>query len=349
MDIYLSGDIRKDKTSNGYILNPNHYPISNLTAINSGSSNAIDAFYNIILDSFDYSGNFIERKSMSHNRGTTGGGPGVLISWGGGYNSKLYISGTSFTTYSGISLNLTTAFTYTDVTKTTLNLRNLPDYTGLTITTATTLFGNVLVKLDIGEGVYVENIPYTASTFNVSDIVLDNSNSYTDSSSINGFVGDYDIIVDFESLNCVNFEMFDGPNIFSTKIYEYICDGNFPYNIITAFTVNLTSGIVTLYNSSLSDTIKVNSVTLNEIDYNTNTTYTLTGNTKNMVQFNIDGVDFSCDLHKNNKRINLYSGNGKYSEIIDFSGDTTDNTWINFSLKSSNEVKLKNIKLFQLT
>jgi hypothetical protein len=351
MDIFLSGDIRKDKGSNGYILNPNHYPnVFNY----SGSTLTLTSwprFYNIVLDSFDYSNNFIERKNGFFDRGTAGLGFGVDFNFNNiGYKYNLYLSGsTNFTGFSGFTIT-NDSFSYADFNKQSFTINGLPNYTGLTITTATTLFGNVLVKLDIGEGVYVENIPYTANTFNVGSIILDVSNSYTDNSSISGLVvSDYELIVDFDSLSCVNFQMFDGPDVFSTKIYEYICDGTTPYNITTAFTVNLTSGIVTLYNSSLSDVINVNSVTINEINYNTITTYALTGNTKNMVQFNLDGVDFSCDFYKNNKRINLYGENGKYSEIIDFSGDTKDNTWVNFSLKSSDEVKLKNIKFFPLT
>jgi hypothetical protein len=199
MDIFLSGDIRKDKGSNGYILNPNHYPnVFNY----SGSTLTLTSwprFYNIVLDSFDYSNNFIERKNGFFDRGTAGLGFGVDFNFNNiGYKYNLYLSGsTNFTGFSGFTIT-NDSFSYADFNKQSFTINGLPNYTGLTITTATTLFGNVLVKLDIGEGVYVENIPYTANTFNVGSIILDVSNSYTDNSSISGLVvSDYELIVDF--------------------------------------------------------------------------------------------------------------------------------------------------------
>lgn len=326
MDIFLSGDIRKDKRVDGYVLNPNHYPISNLTAVNSGSSNAIDAFYNIILDSFDYSGNFIERKSIYHNRGTTGGGPGVLIRWGGGYNSKLYISGTSFTTYSGISLNLTTAFTYTDITKTTLNLRNLPDYTGLTITTATTLVGNVLVKLDEDYSTY-------DNTFNlVLDLITPDRLIPLSGS---GFYN-----ISFEIYGDDDFTIYDGVDTGGDVLYTFAGPN---FYVLTSDTKYLTSGNLYLYNvgAFLGTGITINN--LRVIRQNT-------GSTK-LLQFNVENVnnDFFIDVYKNNEYVRRIDDVGIHTDKVDFIGLNEEQSWVNLFVKSNSEVKINNLKLFSLT
>lgn len=351
MNIVLSGDIRKDKRKNGYVLNNDHYP--NIFSY-SASTLVLSTWprnYNIILDSFDYSNNFIERKNGYYDRGTTGLGFGVDFNFNNiGYKHNLYLSGsTNFTGFSGFTIT-NNSFSYADFNKQLFNINGLPDYSGLTINTATTLSGNVYIKLDISEGAFVENIPFTANTYTIPSITLDSGNSYIDNTSITGLdPGTYEMVIDFGSTSCVDFKMFDGIDIFSPIIYEYICDGSFPYNITTAFTFTLTSGNITLYNSSLSDIVIVNSVNLNEIDYNVITTYRLTGNTKNLIQYNIEGNNIFCELYKNNERVRVINEPNMYSDIIDFSGETINDTWVNFFIQSDNEVRLNNIKLFPLT
>jgi hypothetical protein len=96
MDIYLSGDIRKDKRVDGYVLNANHYPnflyFSGVSSIGSGAQ-----YYNVVLDAFDYSGNFIERKAAFYNRGSNGAG--IDIYW-----NKLQSKDNWYTIYPSIGL-----------------------------------------------------------------------------------------------------------------------------------------------------------------------------------------------------------------------------------------------------
>lgn len=349
MDIFLSGDIRKDKRADGYVLNPKHYP-----GIFSYSASTLiltswPRYYNIVLDSFDYSGNFIERKNGYYDRGTTGVGYGFDFNFNNiGYKHNLYLSGsTNFTGFSGFTID-SNGFSYNDSNKRGFTINGLPNYSGLTTTSATTLFGNVFIKLDIGEAAYVDNIRYTASTSTYGPIILDAGNSYIDNGIVGLAAGEYDIVVDFGSGSNVDFQMFDGPDVLSTKIYEYICGGNFPYNVATGFTVTLATDTITLYNSTLADSLNINSVTLHEIKYSAVTTYELTGKTKNLVQYNIEGNDFNCELYKNNERIKSINQSGKYSDIIDFSGETSNDTWVNLFVKSTDEVRLNNIKLFSL-
>jgi hypothetical protein len=350
MDIFLSGDIRKDKTKDGYILNPNHYP--NIFTY-SASTLVLSSWprnYNMVLDSFDYSGNFIERKNGYYDRGTTGLGFGIDFNFNNiGYRHNLYLSGsTNFTGFSGFTVN-NNNFSYADFNKNTFTINGLPDYSGLTITSATTLYGNVFIKLDIGEGTFVQTTPYTSSTFNYNSINLDISNSFIDDTTIAGLnPGVYEIILNFSSSDAVNLQVFDGPDILSPKIYEYDSGGNYPYNQITAFTVNLLSNVVTLYNSSLSNSLTINDITFNEINYNTITTYMLTGKTKNLIQYNIDGDNFTCELYKNSKFVRVINESGSYSDVVDFSGDTANNTWVNFFMEGSNKTNVNNIKLFSL-
>lgn len=221
MDIYLSGDIRKDKRVDGYVLNPNHYPFGSLSVIAGGSSGGIDAQFNIIVDSFDYSNNFIDRKSSFYDRGSTGGGSGVLISWNQGYKNNVYVSGASFNGYSGISITDSTSFTYTDTTKKTLNINGLPNYTGLTTTSATTLSGNVLIKA------------VSATTY--------------------------------------------------------------------------------------------------------------------LLQYNVsNNADFMMDIYKYNDRVVRVNTPGTYNHLIDMSGITSTNLWVDFFIRSTDEVRLNNIKLFSI-
>jgi hypothetical protein len=147
MDIYLSGDIRKDKRVDGYVLNANHYPnflyFSGVSSIGSGAQ-----YYNVVLDAFDYSGNFIERKAAFYNRGSNGGGAGIDIYWNNiGYSYNLYLSGSSsqFSGFSGITTT-SNSYDYTSSNQYNFTLNGLPDYTGLTTTSATTFSGNVLIK-----------------------------------------------------------------------------------------------------------------------------------------------------------------------------------------------------------
>jgi hypothetical protein len=147
MDIYLSGDIRKDKRVDGYVLSPNHYPnflyFSGVSSIGSGAQ-----YYNVVLDAFDYSGNFIERKAAFYDRGSTSGGAGIDIYWNNiGYSYNLYLSGSSsqFSGFSGITTT-SNSYDYTLSNQYNFTLNGLPNYTGLTTTSATTLSGNVLIK-----------------------------------------------------------------------------------------------------------------------------------------------------------------------------------------------------------
>ena len=78
MDIYLSGDIRKDKRVDGYVLNANHYP-NTFNIITGGTFSTGSRYNNIIVDSFDYSGNFIERKSTFFDKGA--GSEGFIVNW----------------------------------------------------------------------------------------------------------------------------------------------------------------------------------------------------------------------------------------------------------------------------
>jgi hypothetical protein len=170
MDIFLSGDIRKDKTTNGYILNTNHSPngiiaLSGASSIDSGAQ-----YYNLVLDAFDYSGNFIERKCGFYDRGTTGASAGIDSIWGNvGYSYNLYYSGSSvqFTGFSGVTTT-NNVYNYNLNNKYSFTLNGLPSYTGLTTTSATTFFGGITIKT-ISAATYL--LQYDIS--NKSNFILD--------------------------------------------------------------------------------------------------------------------------------------------------------------------------------
>jgi hypothetical protein len=91
-----------------------------------------------VLDAFDYSGNFIERKAAFYDRGGTAGGAGIDIYWNNiGYSYNLYLSGSSsqFTGFSGITTT-SNSYDYTTSNQYNFTLNGLPNYTGLTITSA---------------------------------------------------------------------------------------------------------------------------------------------------------------------------------------------------------------------
>ena len=215
MDIYLSGDMRKDKRVDGYVLNPIHYP-NTFNIITGGTFSTGARYNNIVVDSFDYSGNFIERKATFFDKGA--GSEGFIISWNDiGYSYNVYISGGSYTNFSGIT---TTNNTYSALTR-VYTTQTLPDYTGLTITTATTLSGNVLIK------------PISATTY--------------------------------------------------------------------------------------------------------------------LLQYNVtNNADFMMDIYKYNDRVTRVNAPGTYNHYIDMSGITSTNLWLDFFIRSTDEVRLNNIKLFSI-
>jgi hypothetical protein len=215
MDIYLSGDMRKDKRVDGYVLNPIHYP-NTFNIITGGTFSTGARYNNIVVDSFDYSGNFIERKSTFFDKGA--GSQGFIISWDNiGYSYNVYISGGSYTNFSGIT---TTNNTYSALTK-VYTTQGLPNYTGLTITSATTFSGNVLIKA------------VSATTY--------------------------------------------------------------------------------------------------------------------LLQYDVtNNADFMMDIYKYNDRVTRVNTSGTYNHYIDMSGITSTNLWLDFFIRSTDEVRLNNIKLFSI-
>lgn len=351
MDIFLSGDIRKDKTTNGYVLNPSHYPnfmyFSGTSSIGSGAQ-----FYNIVLDSFDYSGNFIERKSSFYNRGTTGGGAGIDIYWNNiGYSYNLYISGSSsqFTGFSGITTT-NNSYDYTSSNQYRFTLNGLPNYSGLTITSAATYNGSLYMKLDIPTIPISTVSTYTANSHNLTAIVLDSlavtpyTYTYPGLSS-----GVYSLDVLYNSGSDTVLEIYDGADTISgTLIYRSNNSGVFPYTLSTAFTFTLTSNDITLYNSTMLDSIAVDYFNLYELGFNTTTKFELSGNTKNLIQYSVNGTDFNVELYRNSKLIRRVNESNTYSDIINFSGQTSGDTWVSFVVNSNDEVRLSNIKIFPI-
>jgi hypothetical protein len=324
MDIYLSGDIRKDKRVDGYVLNPNHYPIGVLNVNAGGSSGGIDALYSIIVDSFDFSNNFIDRKSSFYNRGSTGGGAGVLISWDNGYKNNVYISGTSFNSYSGISITTLTSFTYTNITKNSLNINGLPSHTSLTITSATTLFGNVLIRLGEDYRAYDDTFNFILGAITTPDYSIPLSGS-----------GVYNI--SFESYGTDTLDIYDGTDSGGVLLYSFPSD----YYVLTSDTLNITSG--NLYFNDASFLGSGNTINNLRIIKQTS------GSTKFM-QFNIDSDsnNFILDMYLNNNHINRYDTNGKYNEKLDFINLSPNESWVDFFIRSTDEVRLNNIKLFSI-
>jgi hypothetical protein len=167
MDIYLSGDMRKDKRVDGYVLNTNHYP-NTFNIITGGTFTTGNRYNNIIVDSFDYSSNFIERKSTFFDKGA--GSEGIIVNWGDiGYSYNVYISGNTYTNFSGITTNNNS---YTAITK-SYTMQGLPDYTGLTVTTATTLSGNVLIKVSSATTISATTLLLQYNVSNNADFIMD--------------------------------------------------------------------------------------------------------------------------------------------------------------------------------
>lgn len=324
MDIILSGDIRKDKRVDGYILNPKHYPFGSLNVSASGSSGAIDAKYNIIVDSFDFSNNFIGRKSSFYDRGSTGGGAGVLISWNEGYKNNVYVSGTSFNNYSGISITSLTSFTYTNTTKTSLNINGLPNYTALTISSATTLFGNVLINLNEDYRTYNNTFNFILGPTTTSDYLIALSGS-----------GVYDI--SFESYGSDTLDIYDGIDSSGVLLYSFSTD----YYVLTSNTLNITSG--NLYFNDTSFLGSGNTISNLKIIKQSS------GATK-LIQFNVDNGsnNFIMDMYLNSNYINRFDSNGKYSEKLDFNNLSPNESWVDFFIRGTDEVRLNNIKLFSI-
>jgi hypothetical protein len=326
MDIYLSGDIRKDKTSNGYILNPKYYPnnlyLSGTSAIGSGAQ-----YYNIILDSFDYSGNFIDRKSSSYNRGTTGGGAGIDISWDNiGYLYNLYISGSStqFIGFSGVTTT-SNSYDYSTSNQYKFTIDNLPNYSGLTVTTASTLFGNVLIKLNENHSIYNNTFNYELSAMNPPfEHIIELSGS-----------GLYNI--SFEAFGDDDFSIYDGIDQSGELLYSFTS----PYfYVLTSGTFNIISGnlFIINFNNNPSTGVTVNN--LNIVRQNSGTT--------KFIKYDVESVNdnFTIDMFKNNERVRTIRGGGVYNNIIDFAGLNENETWINFFIKSTDEVRLNNVKIF---
>lgn len=224
MDIYLSGDIRKDKRVDGYVLSPNHYPNKFNGSVLGGSGISIPPrYFNMVLDSFDYSGNFIERNTLFFDRGSYSGGPKMGFDWNNiGYSYNLYFSGdSSYNGFSGLTVTTNGYSATTSNYTTQFTLNGLPNYTGLTITSAITLSGNVLVKA------------VSATTY--------------------------------------------------------------------------------------------------------------------LLQYNVsNNADFMMDIYKYNDRVVRVNTPGTYNHLIDMSGITSTNLWVDFFIRSTDEVRLNNIKLFSI-
>ena len=326
MDIYLSGDVRKDKRFDGYVLNPNHYNnflyFSGVSSIGSGAQ-----YYNIVLDAFDYSGNFIERKASFYDRGTTGGGAGIDMYWNNiGYKYNLYISGSStqFKGFSGVTTT-SNSYDYTSTNQYKFTLNGLPDYTGLTITTATTLFGNVLIKLNEDYRTYNNTFNFVlGATTSLSDYLIPLSGS-----------GVYNI--SFESYGSDGLEIYDGVDTGGILLYSYSPD----YYVITSQTINLTSGNLYFYDTSFIGSGN----TINNLEI----IKQYSGNNK-LMQFNVESEsnDFIMDMFLNDRHINRYNFNGVYNEKLDFIDLSPNESWVDFFIRSTDEVRLNNIKLFSI-
>lgn len=168
MNIELSGDIRKDKKNKGYVLGPkydsNLLYFSGVSSIGSGAR-----YYNVVLDSFDYSGNFIGRNASFYDRGSTGGGSGIDINWNDvGYSYNLYLSGSSinFSGFSGVTVT-SNSYDYKSSNQYSFVINGLPDYSGLTTTTATTLSGNVIINSLSATTYLLEYNVSSKNTFNI--------------------------------------------------------------------------------------------------------------------------------------------------------------------------------------
>lgn len=367
MNIFLSGDIRKDKTTNGYVLNTNHTPNS-FNIITGGTYSTASRYHNIVLDSFDYSGNFIERKGTFYDKGN--GAEGLIFNVGNiGYSHNLYMSGN--TAYNGFSGNTFIGNSYTALTK-TFTLNGLPDYTGLTTTSATTFFGDVLIKNTdyLSYPLYSEDFTgfgnnggvmstYGISPFNTNNVKL--FSGWTSGAGLYKFTNlsgqtayTYSVYVKYVSGNgTIYFGCDSGSNLvnINTITGEASVASGVPSNIISRPYGN---GWLKIS----FDYIPATSGSYSFVLYNQNTDtdvwlgYEAVIKPKNtdefLIQYDVNNINtFDMELSANNRVIKK-TLNGRHNDALVLSGTAENNKWVNFSIKSNNEVKLNNLRIFPI-
>lgn len=375
MDIFLSGDIRKDKTTNGYVLNTNHTPngiisLSGASSIDSGAQ-----YYNLVLDAFDYSGNFIERKCGFYDRGGTGASAGIDSIWNNvGYSYNLYYSGSSaqFTGFSGITTT-NSIYNYNLNNKYSFTLNGLPNYSGLTTTSATTFFGNVLIKdvSYLSYPLYSEDFTgfgnnggaistYGVSPFNTNNVKL--FSGWTSGAGLYKFTN-------LSGQTAYTFSVYVKYVSGSGTIY-FGCDSN--NNLVT---INTITGDASVLNGNPSNIVSrsygngwfkvsfdytpTTSGSYSFVLYNQNTDtdvwlgYEAVIKPKNtdqfLIQYDVNNIDsFNMELSANNNTIKK-NQNGRYNDMLVLSGSAENNKWVNFFIKSNSEVKLNNLRIFPVS